>query len=127
MMKNLFIFLTLVLSQCKSYPLPAGQIIKYRVSSKYFNRLNDTSAAVTGENSNSLYNLLSQIHYGKTPMITTTTERGTTIVNELSTDDVTTAISNVNKNNVVNDDGDSDVTTVTETISNESPEVTFPT
>jgi hypothetical protein len=43
--------------ELKSLPLPAGQVIKYRVSSKYFNRNNVTSE------DNSLYNLLTQIHY----------------------------------------------------------------
>lgn len=45
-------------------PLPgSGEIIKYRVSSKYFNRANGTTQN-DGHSKNSLYNLLSQIHYG---------------------------------------------------------------
>lgn len=114
-MRHLLILFTLVLSHCKSFPLPAGQVVKYRVSSKYFNRLNNTSAATAVENSSSLYNLLSQIHYGgnKAP----STEQVTTIVNELHLDDV----SNDNKSN---DNNESDVTTVT-AITNESPEVIF--
>lgn len=43
----------------KCGPLPGGPVV-YRVSNKYFNRPNGTSQ----NNTNSLYNLLSQIHYG---------------------------------------------------------------
>ena len=113
-MRHLLILFTLVLSQCKSFPLPAGQTIKYRVSSKYFNRLNNTSDTAV-ENSSSLYNLLSQIHFGGNKV---TDEQVTTIANELHLDDV---VSNDNKSKYNND---SDVTTVT-AITNESPEVIF--
>lgn len=42
-----------------SLPFPAGQTVKYRVPSKYFNK--------SPESSDSLYNLLTQIHYGGQP------------------------------------------------------------
>lgn len=70
---RLIILFTIVLSCCielQSRPLPAGQIIKYRVSSKYFTRKNETS--------NELYNLLTQIHFGDA---TQTTAAATTIGN----------------------------------------------
>lgn len=38
-------------------PLPAGDIVKYRVPNKFFNQPNMSPEA-------SLYNLLAQIHYG---------------------------------------------------------------
>lgn len=41
-------------------PLPAGQIVKYRVPNKFFSQPNLT----VQEGSDSLYNLLTQIHYG---------------------------------------------------------------
>lgn len=107
-MRHLLILFTLVLSQCKSFPLPAGQTIKYRVSSKYFNRANNTSATAV-ENSSSLYNLLSQIHFGGNKV---TDEQVTTIANELHL-----VVSN-------DDNNDSDVTTDA-AITNESPEVIF--
>lgn len=103
-MRYLFILFALVISQCKSLPLPVGQIVKYRVSSKYFNRLNYTSVAA--ENSNSLYNLLSQIHYGK----------------EASTTE-TAVTANVNANVENNYDNYSDVSKLT--ASDDSPEVIF--
>jgi hypothetical protein len=52
-------------------PIPVGQIIKYRVPSKYFNR-NETSMGIissTSEGSNSLYDYLSQIHFSNTEKI----------------------------------------------------------
>lgn len=129
-MKHLLLLFTFLLSQCQSFPLPAGQIIKYRVSSKYFNRPNGTSVAA--ENSSSLYNLLTQIHYGdgsssnsnKAPSETsaiTTNEQVTTTANELlpHSDDG----SNDNKNNENNDDGDVTTVTAINSITNESPEV----
>lgn len=121
-MRHLLLLFTLLLSHCQSFPLPAGQIIKYRVSSKYFSRPNGTSVAA--ENSSSLYNLLTQIHYGdsssnKTPA--TVDEQVTTTANELHP---LSDGSNDNKNNNENND-DGDVTTVTaiNSIANESPEV----
>lgn len=116
-MKYFFVFFTLFLSQCQSFPIPSGQIIKYRVSSKYFNRQNDTSSSTDS----SLYQLLSQIHYGtKEPSTseapsTIVNEEVTTISNELHLED----ISSDNKNN------DGDVTTVINSITNEYPEVIF--
>lgn len=43
-------------------PLPAGQIVKYRVPSKFFKQPNVT----VQEGSDPLYNFLSQIHFGGT-------------------------------------------------------------
>lgn len=118
-MKYFLVLLTLLFSQYQSLPIPSGQIIKYRVSSKYFNRQNVTSSSSSSDNS--LYQLLSQIHYGtKEPSITEApstveNEQVTTIANELHLED----ISSDNKNN------DDDVTTVINSITNEYPEVIF--
>jgi hypothetical protein len=49
-----------IASNANGLPLPAGQIVKYRVPSKYFMKPNETAA----ESSSSLYSFLSQIHYG---------------------------------------------------------------
>jgi hypothetical protein len=60
-----FLLLSLFLHcniQLFAMPIPSDKIIKYRVSSKYFNRSNGT--LTEEENSNSLYNLLTQIHFG---------------------------------------------------------------
>lgn len=101
-MRHFIVIFTLFLSQCQSFPLPAGQIIKYRVSSKYFNRQNDTS-------DNSLYQLLSQIHYGtKEPSTVVASEQVTTIANELPLEQHKDA-----------------ATTVINDITNEYPEVIF--
>lgn len=48
-------------------PLPAGQIVKYRVPSKFFTQPNVTAQ----KGSDSLYNLLTQIHYGGTSQTVT--------------------------------------------------------
>lgn len=60
------ILLLAIISQCiislQSLPLPSDQIINYRVSSKYFNRPNGVTSP--DESPNSLYSLLTQIHYG---------------------------------------------------------------
>lgn len=113
-MKQLFVIFTLFLSQYQTFPIPSGQIIKYRVSSKYFNRQNITSTS----SDNSLYQLLSQIHYGPSTSevpATIVSEQVTTTANELYPEDS----SNDNKNN------DADVTTVINSITNEYPEVIF--
>lgn len=115
-MKHFLVLFTLLFSQYQSLPIPTGQIIKYRVSSKYFNRPNDTSSSTD----NSLYQLLSQMHYGtKEPSITEAptveNEKVTTTADKLHLED----ISNDNKNN------DGDVTTVINSITNEYPEVIF--
>lgn len=44
------------------FPLPAGQIVKYRVPTKFFTQPGET--AQEGGGSSSLYDFLSQIHYG---------------------------------------------------------------
>lgn len=44
------------------WPLPAGDVVKYRVPSKYFISKPSESPQ------DSLYNLLAQIHYGGAPM-----------------------------------------------------------
>lgn len=83
-------------------PLPAGQIVKYRVPTKYFNKQNETAQ----EGSSSLYSFLSQIHYGgSSPTVTINT-------NEISSEDVT------NENNAV---PEGEATTGIST--NKSPEV----
>lgn len=84
-------------------PFPAGQIVKYRVPSKYFSKPNETAQ----EGSSSLYNILSQIHYGgsSSPAVTINT-------NELLSEDVT------NGNNAV-----PEREAASETTTNESPEV----
>ena len=48
-------------------PLPAGQIVKYRVPSKFFSQNN----ATVQDGSDSLYNFLTQIHYGGTSQTVT--------------------------------------------------------
>lgn len=47
-----------------SWPLPAGDVVKYRVPSKFFSKPGDSPQ-------DSLYNLLAQIHYGSAPMHST--------------------------------------------------------
>jgi hypothetical protein len=67
-----------IASNANGLPLPAGQIVKYRVPSKYFNQQNETAQ----ESSSSLYNFLSQIHYGgSSPAATINT-------NEIQSEDV---------------------------------------
>lgn len=44
------------------FPIPGQQVVKYRVSNKFFNTPNSNENSK--QNSNALYNLLSQIHYG---------------------------------------------------------------
>lgn len=60
-----------------SYPIPAGQIIKYSLPSKYFNRSNSTA--------NSLYDVLSQIHYGGKGDATSKVEQPVDQTTELTT------------------------------------------
>lgn len=77
-----FLLLTLaiqiaLLADC--LPLPAGQIVKYSVPSKFFNKPNVTIE----ESSDSLYNLLTQIHYGGTSQTVTINS------NLVQTEDVT--------------------------------------
>lgn len=80
-------------------PLPAGQIVKYRVPSKYFNQPHETK-----EDTSSLYDLLTQIHYGG---------EGHTVV--------------VNLSDVESEDVSNEITPAPErttlTSTNESPEV----
>jgi hypothetical protein len=82
-------------SNINGLPVPVGQIIKYRVPSKYFKR-NETSFGMmsstsNAEGSNSLYDFLSQIHFGgdevKDMKIATTT------LSSLSDDDITESTS----------------------------------
>lgn len=117
-MRLLLILFTLLFSQCLSFPIPTGQIIKYRVSSKYFNRQNATASSTD----NSLYQILSQMHYGtkepstiEPPTTLSESEQVSTVINESHPED----ISDGNKNN------DSDVTTVINSITNQYPEVIF--
>lgn len=109
-MRHFIVIFTLFLSQCQSLPIPAGQIIKYRVSSKYFNRQNDTSSSTD----NSLYQLLSQIHYGTKDSLTG--EEPSTVVSE----QVTTIA-----NEIPLEQHEDVVTTVINDIANEYPEVIF--
>lgn len=61
------LLLTVAIQIANGLPLPAGQIVKYRVPSKYFSKPNETAQ----ESSNSLYSFLSQIHYGgSSPTVT---------------------------------------------------------
>lgn len=117
-MKFLILFLSLLCSQCLSLPIPSGQVIKYRVSSKYFSRPNDTSSTAD----NSLYQLLSQIHYG--PKEQPTSEAPSAIVSE----EVTTLASELHLGDISSDNksNDGDATTVMNGIANEYPEVIFP-
>jgi hypothetical protein len=62
------IFVVEIVLNINGLPIPVGQIIKYRVPSKYFKR-NETSMGLissTSEGSNSLYDYLSQIHFSST-------------------------------------------------------------
>lgn len=94
-----------IASNANGLPLPAGQIVKYRVPSKYFSKPNVT----VQEDSSSLYSFLSQIHYGgSSPTVTINT-------NEILSEDVST------KSNVIPER----VEATTETSTNESPEVNF--
>jgi hypothetical protein len=73
-MRSIIVF-AIVLRCCielHALPLPAGQVIKYRVSSKYFSRNNATTS--NEHSRDSLYSLLTQIHYGdaaQQPQMTT--------------------------------------------------------
>lgn len=105
---NFLLFLTITVQialHADCLPLPAGQIVKYRVPSKFFSKPNVT----VQEGSDSLYNLLTQIHYGGTSQTVT-----------------------INPNLIQSEDISQDDMTVPETttvnvsnISNESPEVKF--
>lgn len=95
----------------QSYPLPAGQIIQYSVSSKYFNR----------DNSNSLYNVLSQIHYGGNAVSSSATLPPQSVVEHAAE---TTTSTNSNENEMVKNDETTMTSMVMDvTNSNESPEV----
>ncbi|KAG5677426.1 hypothetical protein PVAND_007184 [Polypedilum vanderplanki] len=81
---RLTILFTIVLNFCielKCLPLPSGQIIKYRVPSKYFNLKNETS--------NDLYNLLTKIHFGDA-----TTQSPVTTIQNVQEESTTEIISN---------------------------------
>lgn len=91
-----------IASNANGLPLPAGQIVKYRVPSKYFNKENETAQ----ESSSSLYDFLSQIHYGgSSPSVTINT-------NEIQSEDVS------NSNDIVPERA-----TMTEKNASESPGV----
>lgn len=99
-----FLWITLalqiaLLADCM--PLPAGQIVKYSVPSKFFNRSNVTSE----QNSDPLYNLLTQIHYGGTSQTVTINS------NSVQAEDITM--------------GNVSLLPEGETTTNESPEVIF--
>lgn len=65
-----------IASNANGLPLPAGQIVEYRVPTEYFNKKTE---------SNALYKLLSQLHFGGTsPAVTTSPEE---IVSEDVTDE----------------------------------------
>lgn len=94
-----------IASNAYGLPLPAGQIVKYRVPSKYFTKPNVTEQG----DSNSLYSFLSQIHYaGSSPAVTINT-------NEILSEDVST------KSDVIPER----VEATTGSVANESPEVNF--
>lgn len=69
-------------------PVPVGQIIKYRVPSKYFNQAGTSTTLSTAEGSNSLYDFLLHKHFGDEDKLkhessaTVTTEESTTSVEE---------------------------------------------
>lgn len=92
-----FLLLTVVAElalRINGLPVPVGQIIKYRVPSKYFNR-DETSVGTTSstaEGSNSLYSILSQIHFGGEKEKVTKIA-ATTTISSISDDDVNTATS----------------------------------
>lgn len=101
------IFLTVAVEialHANCLPLPAGKIVKYRVPSKFFSQPNVT----VQEDSDSLYNFLTQIHYGGTSQTVT-----------------------INPNLIQLEDHAQDDVSVPETTtgksSNESPEVIFAT
>jgi hypothetical protein len=86
------------------------------VSSKYFDRPIETQSS----SDNSLYQLLSQIHYG--PKEPSTNEAPSTVESEVTTTSNELHLEDIpsdNKNN------DGDVTTVINSITNEYPEVIF--
>lgn len=60
-------------------PLPAGLVVKYRVPSKFFSQPN---ASVAQGNSDILYSLLSQIHFGGN------VESQTVTLNSIQSEDV---------------------------------------
>lgn len=68
-----------IATNANGLPLPAGQIVKYRVPSKFFNQQNQTAQ----ESSSSLYNFLSQIHYGGSSSPTVTINS-----NEIQSEDI---------------------------------------
>lgn len=57
-----WVLLAVAFEVALGFPLPAGQIVKYRVPTKFFTQPGET--AQEGGGSSSLYDFLSQIHYG---------------------------------------------------------------
>lgn len=57
---KLLLLLTVAFELANCLPIPAGQIVKYRVPNKFFASKNVTAPSA----SDSLYSLLTQIHYG---------------------------------------------------------------
>lgn len=101
---NILTLLTLVIQitlNANCLPFPAGQIVKYRVPTKYFN---STAQDSPGEAVDPLYNFLSQIHYGGSPTL-----NSNAIPSENISDEIVTVTSTL---------------ATTEGVTNESPEVT---
>lgn len=59
-----YLILAVAFGVALGFPLPAGQIVKYRVPTKFFTQSGETAQDGGGSNSSSLYDFLSQIHYG---------------------------------------------------------------
>lgn len=82
-----------IASNANGLPLPAGQIVEYRVPTEFFNNKNE---------SNALYKLLSQLHFGgSSPAVTKSPEE---IVSEDVTDENSAElekIANTEKDSVV--------------------------
>lgn len=70
-------------------PFPGGQIVKYRVPSKFFSKPNATTTS-DGEGSNDLYSFLTQIHYGGAAAQTIAVNTNEIQSEDVSRDDLST-------------------------------------
>lgn len=68
-------------------PLPAGHVVKYRVPSKFFGQVTTSDSQA---NSDPLYNLLSQIHFGGN------LESQTVTLNSVQTEDISRPVTTMN-------------------------------
>lgn len=75
---RIVLLLTAAVFGANCWPVPVGQIVKYRIPTKYFGKQN-----ATAHEDNSLYNYLSLIHFGGAALTTVPVS-----INDIQVDDV---------------------------------------